>query len=370
MSSQTATPELAEILRHYDLGELVDQEKNERGFVNTAYAIDLEKDGRRRRYFLRKYKRGIRQEEIEFEHSLINHLAETGQLPVARLHRTREGGTYLQQRQAGEDSPGIFYAIFDFLEDEDRYTWVGPRCTPAELAGSAAVLAQFHKAVSGFEPQGRRAEPKILELLPVIARTLAACTGQSKGTVFDAYLLESLGLVQDSLADTLAALSTPEALALPQTIIHCDYHPGNLKFRGPQVTGLFDFDWSKLDLRAFDVALALWYFSTTWEAPHDGELRLDEVDTFLRAYQESYRVSSGAGPFEPGPLSPAEGLCLPALINASNLYVLNWTILDFYSKDVDPQEYLAFLAHSVNFTRWYENTGGRQALQKVVASLK
>jgi homoserine kinase type II len=329
---------------------------------------------RRRRYFLRKYKRGIRQEEIEFEHSLINHLAAAGQPPVARLHCTREGKTYLQRRETDEDLQGIFYAIFDFLEDEDRYTWVGPRCTPAELAASAAVLAQFHKGVSGFKPQGRRAEPKILELLPVIASTLATCPGQSKGTVFDAYLIENLELVQSSLADTQAAISTPEALALPQTIIHCDYHPGNLKFRGPQVTGLFDFDWSKLDLRAFDVALAIWYFSTTWEDPDDGELRLDEVEAFLRAYQETFQDSpSGSraeyGPAVLGPLSAAEGRCLPALINASNLYVLNWTILDFYSKDVDPQEYLAFLAHSINFTRWYENAGGRRALQQVIAPL-
>ena len=36
--------------------------------------------------------------------------------------------------------------------------------------------------------------------------------------------------------------------------MHCDYHPGNLKWVDEQGVGLFDFDWSKLDYRVFDIA--------------------------------------------------------------------------------------------------------------------
>ena len=43
-------------------------------------------------------------------------------------------------------------------------------------------------------------------------------------------------------------------------VIHCDFHPGNLKFQNNAITGLFDFDWSKVDVRCFDVALAIIYF--------------------------------------------------------------------------------------------------------------
>ncbi len=82
--------ELREILSHYDLGELVDCEKNERGFVNTSYAICMMAAGERRRFFLRKYKQGIGEEELRFEHSLIEHLVEAG-APVARIHHTRSG---------------------------------------------------------------------------------------------------------------------------------------------------------------------------------------------------------------------------------------------------------------------------------------
>jgi len=359
-----AALELKEILAQYDLGELVDLEKNERGFVNTAFAIDTVQNGEHRRFFLRKYKRGIKEEELQFEHSLIDHLVETGACPAARIYRTRLGESYFHHFEEPEDTEGVFYTIFDFLPGEDRYTWVDPVLTERELAESAVVLGRFHNAVSDLAPRGRRAEPKIIELLPVIAATWSACPGKSKGTVFDDCVLENLALVGKNIQDTRSRLNEPAARRLPELVIHCDYHPGNLKFTGEQVTALFDFDWSKIDLRLFDVALALWYFCTSWQGPEDGRFRLDWASVFLHAYQDYLHEETGAGP-----LSPDEVRYLPILINASNLYVLNWTILDFYAKDVDPEEYLVFLKHNVNFTHWFEDPANRQALEALAASL-
>ena len=363
MSSDVAI-ELRDILRHYDLGELTRLERNERGFVNASFAIDVVKDGKPARYFLRKYKRGIRQEEIEFEHSVIECLVKAGSPPVARLHATLEGKTYLHQFAGPEDREGAFYAIFDFLPDDDRYTWVGPRCLPAEIRNSGIVQAQFHRALNGFVPRGQRAESKILDLLSEMGQYLDGTPQRSKNTVFDACLMEHLQFLRRDLRETLAVLGEPEARRMPQLIIHCDYHPGNLKFRGAEVTGLFDFDWSKVDLRAFDVALALWYFFATWEAEQDGELRLADVAMYLAAYQSALAGQPGLGP-----LSASEGRYLPHLINAASHYVLNWTVLDYYNKDVDPQEYLTFLRHSLNFTRWFRAPGHLEGLRHIIAPL-
>jgi homoserine kinase type II len=324
----------------------------------------MEQDGQRRKYFLRRYKRGIQEEEIQFEHSLISHLIEAQTLPVARLHRTLDGRTYLHRFAGPDDQEGAFYAIFDFLPGEDRYTWVDPTCTPEELVNSAITLAQFHQAIDGFQPVGKRLEPKILDLLPVISHTVTVCPEKVKYTDFDAYLLESLELVLKDIDSTLAVLEESRVSGLPQMIVHCDYHPGNLKFQQSQVSGLFDFDWSKVDLRTFDVGLALWYFCASWKAPVDGELRLTDLAIFLGAYQEYLRFQPGARP-----LSLLEGQYLPYLINAGNLYVLNWTILDFYSKDVDPREYLIYLRHSVNFTRWFEAAGNLDQLNTLINRL-
>jgi homoserine kinase type II len=127
---------------------------------------------------------------------------------------------------------------------------------------------------------------------------------------------------------------------------------------------VFDFDWSKVDLRAFDVGLALWYFFACWEGKTDGELRLPDVAVYLEGYQSALSGQAGLAP-----LSACEGRYLPHLINAASHYVLNWTLLDFYNKDVDPDEYLPFLLHSLNFTRWFRAPGNLERLQRTIMPL-
>jgi len=353
--------ELDEVFQHYDLGRLVALERNERGYVNASFVCDVDRSAAR--YFVRKYKKGVGESDVRFEHSVINRLVAAGSPPVAALHLTRDGRTYVH-RVSSVDPQGDFFAIFDFLPDEDRYTWVGPRCLPKESRSAAIMQAQFHQAMAGFQPEGRRKEPRILDLLPLIASRLAAASGLSKHTVFDACLAENQELLQQDLRETLEVLQEPPARELPQVVIHCDYHPGNLKFRGSEVTGVFDFDWSKMDLRAFDVGLALWYFYTSWDGDHDGELRLEDVAIYLGAYQQYMFGRPGLGP-----LSAQERVYLPYLINAGNLYILYWTVEDYFNKTADPQEYLIYLRHSVNFTKWIRAEGNLDALRITLSQL-
>ncbi|HUI88805.1 MAG TPA: homoserine kinase [Anaerolineales bacterium] len=362
MDSQI-TAELKEVLAHYALGELIEYEQNERGFVNTAYEIYTLAAGQRHRYFLRKYKRGIREQELVFEHSLMDHLVAAG-MPAARIYKTRSGKSYLHRFEGTDDSTDVFYTIFEYLSGEDRFTWVDPRLNKAQLSSSAAVLAQFHIDVGGFTPLGRRNEPKILDLLPVIAETWATCPSRSKGTIFDDHIHEYLEPVSANIAATLNILRECRARSLPEMVIHCDYHPGNLKFSGDRVSGVFDFDWSKVDLRLFDLGLALWYFCTSWQGSEDGSIRLDWADTFLRAYQKTLaKHPRGVR------LTEDETRYLPALVNAGNLYVLHWTVLDYFSKDVDPAEYLTFLDHSLHFFEWYQQSKNCQALQNIACAV-
>lgn len=348
--------ELRAVLAAYDLGELSAVVRDERGTVNTSYFIDTLRDGNRQRFFLRRYKAGIRHEEIAFEHALIRHLTARGTCPVARVHPTREATTVVQRE-------GGLYAIFDFLPGEDRFTWVGPRCSVGELRASGQLLAQFHSDVATFAPPGRRAEPRIIELLDVIDGVWSDCRSRSTGTVFDQFVAAHFDEVRDSIAETLAALRRT-AGGLPETIIHSDYHPGNLKFEGQAISGLVDFDWAKVDLRAFDIGLAVWYFCASWEGRADGRLRLEDSRAFLEGYQRRLMH-----PSEIGPLSDAELDVLPHLIQAGNIYVLYWSLRDYLGKPVDPQEYLVYLRHSVAFARWFNRPASRRELVRLLGSL-
>jgi homoserine kinase type II len=359
MTSDTVA-ELIEILKNYDIGELEKWEQNDRGYCNINFAIETVVDGERNRYFLRKYKIGIKESEIRFEHSIINHLTENSFNLTARVLRTRDGRTYVQRCADGE---AHFYAVFDFLSGEDRYTWINPQCSDREVRSAASILARLHDTMSGFSPQGSRDEPKIIELLPIIAENVKSCVRRNKNTPFDAHLVENLDRIVRNVERTRRALLQEGCQELVQVVIHCDYHPGNLKFQGDEITGLFDFDWSKIDARCFDVALTILYFFAAWDEDEDGAFDLDQAALFLNAYQSTLMNSRGIGP-----LNSVELKNLPTMVSASNLYVLNWTVLDFYSKEVDADEYLIYLRHGIRTMQWLENRDNWERLKKVSTS--
>ncbi|MFW6135516.1 MAG: phosphotransferase [Chloroflexota bacterium] len=364
----SAADELRDVLARYDIGELVGCQQLHRGYVNVSYTIETATDGERDTYFFRKYKQGITEPEIEFEHSLIGHLIDEGFDLVAALIPTADGSTYVRRVTAGADGEAepVFYAIFEFLPGEDRYAWDNPACTDEELRNSAAVFAGYHTAVDGLEPEGKRSEPGICALLPVIAERVEEQLTLVGDTVFDDCLLDHGDLVLQEIERTLAAIRDKGCGQLPQLVIHCDYHPGNLKFQDSQVTGLFDFDWSKIDLRCFDVGLALVYFCTSWEPERNGCFDLRPASVFLGAYQRALAGAAGLGS-----LSQAELDCLPHMIAAGNLYVLNWALEDFYAKDVDAREYLRYLRHHVGLITWLRdeaNWGGLKRMTREAGS--
>jgi len=354
----SATPQLEGIIsKHYEIGDLVNYEQLHSGYVNISYIIETVIKGRKNKYFLRRYKKGIREEEVEFEHSVIKHLVKKEFNLVARVINTRDGKTFVKQFEDGDDEDkDVFYAVFDFLPGEDKYTWFNPACSDEELQNAAAVLAQFHDAVSDLSPEGKRYEPKIIDLLPGIAENVEKYAKRAGKTEFDAYLLENLDPILRTINRTLRAISKREYKQLVHQVIHCDYHPGNLKFQNGKITGLFDFDWSKVDARCFDVALAITYFCITWKGQKDGDLQLNKAAAFLNAYQNTLRgTHSHSHSRGAGLLSDTELKYLPHLISASNIYVLNWAIVDFYGNEVDPHKYLVYLQHSVHIMRWLEN---------------
>jgi homoserine kinase type II len=254
-----------------------------------------------------------------------------------------------KERFSGEEED-VYYAIFRFLTGEDKYTWDNPLCSDSELEDSARVLAGYHDAVCDLKPEGRRYEPRIVELLPTISGSFMKYAKRTGRTKFDAYFLKHLDSILSVIDGTLAQIDRKEYDGLPHLPIHCDYHPGNLKYRGGRAVGLFDFDWSKVDSRCFDIALGITYFCSTWEGKEDGDLLLDRMAIFLKAYQDELTKQQRIGVIRNNEIA-----YLPVMIKASNLYVLNWDVDDYYIKKPNPFEYLIYLQHNVRLMRWLEN---------------
>ena len=211
------------------------------------------------------------------------------------------------------------------------------------------MLAQFHALAHDFDPGDlAREQPPIVDFVRRFPDIFAAYAAQSRGTEFDQFYLEKLPAIQEAVR--LGIAMEDDLRGMPRVPVHCDYHPGNLKWVDEQGVGLFDFDWSKLDYRLFDVAQGIVYFCSSWEGPDDGEVRLDKAAIFLRAYQdEAARFAV------PGPLGAEELALLPRMVANANLYILNWDLMAYYEDpSADVVEYLIYLGHQVHFMEYIE----------------
>jgi len=351
---------LSQIIAAYPVGKLTGYTKLTRGYVNISYAVTAARGEKSVQYLLRIYRRGIGEDEIKFEHSIIRHLMNRHFDLTAGAVASKTGATYLPLPGDGE----LFCALFVYLPGKDKYSWIRPRCTPGEIAESAATLAHFHDAVWGLTPDGRRSEPKIIDLLPLIEARIPARLEKRGSSKFEDVLADNQAFIVGAIRRARAGLDPAEVNATPQLVIHGDYHPGNLKFDHGKVVGLFDLDWSKIDARTFDLGLALTYFCASWDARHvDNYFQLDRAETFLKAYQSALDKGSGLSP-----LDAVEIKYVPVMIPAGNIYVLEWALRDFYGGGVNPVEYLGYLQHHLCLMHWFEDEDNREKLEQMIGA--
>ncbi len=158
-------------------------------------------------------------------------------------------------------------------------------------------------------------------------------------------------------------ITEADVSGMPLCPIHCDFHPGNLKYKNNRVVGIFDFDWSKIDLRLFDVCMAINYFCGSWGETNDGDLRLEKATLFLNTYQDQLYQTDGMRP-----LNAVEIGNLTGMLTAANLCIINWIVTTFHSDDeFSDDEYLAYLKHAVRLM--YSIANHRSAISQIAAEL-
>jgi len=333
---------------HYDIGQLVRQERISRGYINDSYKIEMLRAGKKSRYLLRRYCQGTPEAKVRFEHALLHELQARGFAFSPRVIATKEGTTWVKiDHCLKKQTRRNYTAVFSFLPGEDKCSWDHPLYSDEELINSAQMLALYHNTIFGWQgTEGWRAQSNIDEI-NLMASKWKGYARNAVESPFDEFFLEQF----NDLLGMLKNIPPQEKYnAMPRLAVHGDYHPGNLKFKDGKVTGVFDFDWSKIDARCFDVGLAILYFCTSWENINDGILQLARVENFLGAYQETAKETKTIGS-----LNKLELEYLPQMIHMGNLIVIDWILSQFYSTDTNPQKYLRYFRHSIALNQWLKS---------------
>ena len=151
------------------------------------------------------------------------------------------------------------------------------------------LLAEFHACTAGFDP-GAKAELPIVPLVSNLSTQFPhRCDVLPPANRFRLLWEKELGHVLRACDKAWEYLSQHEK-ELPAANCHCDFHPGNVKWKGSRCCVLFDLDWAKLDKRLFDVVYALIYIVFSWDSENNGDIDMEEL------YQLICRLKEKAEP--------------------------------------------------------------------------
>ncbi|MCA9291391.1 MAG: phosphotransferase, partial [Phycisphaerales bacterium] len=302
--------ELATVLSHYELGRITSIRRFPRGSRRSPKVHITAGDGE----FLLKRRAPGRDDpyRVAFAHAIQLHLGERG-FPIADLIGTRvennsllqlEGRTYemfrfcpgrhasrtaSHARRAGELMGRMHRLLVDC-----RPTFDSPVGSYHDVPGAGATIRSLPDRILAREPDLDRAE---------LRRT-------------SAFLVE----VYEEATEQVRVAGFR---SFGREIIHGDYHPGNLLFRGEEIAALLDFDSARIEPRLVDVANGALQFAMEMTDPTDPRDWPDGLDgERIHAFVGGYDAGAGAAlddrELDALPWLMLEGLIMESVIPIAN----------------------------------------------------
>jgi Ser/Thr protein kinase RdoA (MazF antagonist) len=237
---------------------------------------------------------------VAFDHALMAHMGRYG-VKTPRPVATRDGRTWVR--------------INDDVYEVFHYQRGGPhdRHSLPQIASAGRALADYHRAARDFDPPPGKDWPRyddprliregIAAIEPELKTALAAAD-------FD-YLMAQVALLERELPDE-------RYHNLPKFVIHGDYHPGNMKFIGDEVAGIFDLDWATVQPRARDLADGIFLYA----GEREGDINPADIFSLTQTWRPSIeRGSVFMGAYLAAEtVTPEEVDVLPLFVRARWLY--------------------------------------------------
>ncbi|RJY09046.1 homoserine kinase [Aurantiacibacter aquimixticola] len=261
--TQLSAETLADLIAHYDVGELVSAKGIAEGVSNSNWLIETSGGEAGSRFILTMYERRIDVADLPFFLGLLDHLSAMD-APVPRTIHDRDGSAW-------REVAGKSVALIEFLPGVSV-----DRPTAAQAENIGAVLAHMHEAARNF-PQQRSND-----LGPDISASVLRACG-----------VDALAQIDTKLPSAVAEaerIAGEWPGALPQSVIHADLFPDNVLMLGDQVSGLIDFYFACNDMMAYDLAVT----HAAWSFAEDGRKYRPEIGQALMQGYQSVRVLSDA----------------------------------------------------------------------------
>jgi Ser/Thr protein kinase RdoA (MazF antagonist) len=173
---------------------------------------------------------------------------------------------------------GFIYELFEFVEGE------GYDYSLDATADAGRALALFHRLLMGFHLHEYRPPSGSFHNAGGVAKHLELAGQRAQGMTSG--VIDRLRALYEESAGRVEALGFA---GWPAHIVHGDWHPGNMLFKGSRVAAVIDYDTARLCPRAVDLANGCLQFSITMRGsdPSKWPVGLDEgrFKRFCRGYE-------------------------------------------------------------------------------------
>ena len=245
-----AADELAIVLSHFDIGILSAIQEYPRGSRRAPKLLVRSDKGV---YLLKRRARGKDDPfKVAFCHSIQLDLA-AKQFPLPHLIGTRKDNNSMLQYK------GAIYELFEYIKG------TGYDSSLDATQDSGKTLGLFHKLLSAHEskydpPRGSyHASRMVRAAIDQMHRTLETSSPRSAQDIEEIERLVSFARDHyNQAADQVDAAGLTE---WPAQIIHSDWHPGNMLYRGTRVVAIIDYDTARVLQRVIDIANGALQFS-------------------------------------------------------------------------------------------------------------
>lgn len=168
---------------------------------------------------------------------------------------------------------GKRYSLHPFVHGDTPHNWLTDCCSEAQSFASGKALAAMHRAgrkLTASQSVLRQSRKMFLQELPaawnLILSSLQKISIQDDGSLL---LVENVLKEQEHLTLLLGKILDQEEKDgdSNNTIIHGDFHPGNVIFQEQVVSALVDFDYIGIGPAEYDLAYGSIMFAADWLQP-------------------------------------------------------------------------------------------------------
>ena len=286
------------VCSHYDVGVIESIKEFKRG-SGRAPKVVLKTD--RGRFLLKRRQAGPDVEaRVKFCHAIQVYLSKR-LFPVPPLVKTRRDPSTMLVRD------GCIYEVFEFVEGTNYDQSLDA------TADAGRALGLFHRLLNTFHLHGYRPPSGSYHAAPGLDKHLQLA-GQRLGGAAS----EVVERLRGAYSEATEHVRDRGFAGWPLQIVHGDWHPGNMLFRGSRVIAVIDYDTARLCPRAADLANGALQFSISMRGgdPAQWPIGLDEgrIKRFCRGYESVPGCVISVAELEALPWLMIEALIVEAVV--------------------------------------------------------